>query len=163
MVENVDQAQFDKVAGSFGQFHGEFAPLFGPKEAQVRSEQYLRGLLVQQTDRRNAENVAESITGASPRSLQRFISESPWDSEAVIERLQGYLEPRLSMPDGVFVFDETGFPKQGNTRVGAARQYCSAAIRKLPSPSPWRKGRRVSTARTSARTPGRRRRLASVS
>ena len=30
-------------------------------EAQVRSEQYLRGLLVQQTDRRNAENLAEII------------------------------------------------------------------------------------------------------
>jgi hypothetical protein len=30
-------------------------------EAQVRSEQHLRGLLVQQTDRRNAENLVEII------------------------------------------------------------------------------------------------------
>ncbi len=119
----MDQAEFDKVASSFGEFHGEFAPLFGRKEAQTRSEQYLRGLLVQQTDRRNAENVAESVTDASPRSLQRFLSESPWDSEAVIERLQAYLGQRLNTSDGVFVFDETGFPKQGRKSVGVARQY----------------------------------------
>ena len=30
-------------------------------EAQVRREQHVRGLLVQQTDRRNAENLAEII------------------------------------------------------------------------------------------------------
>ncbi len=32
------------------------APLFGRKEAKRRSEQYVRGLLVQQTDRLNAEH-----------------------------------------------------------------------------------------------------------
>ncbi len=119
----MDQAEFDRVAALFGEFHKEFAPLFGRREVQARSEQYLRGLLVQQTDRRNAENVAESITGASPRSLQRFLSESPWNSDAVIERLQRYLAARLNASDGVFVFDETGFPKQGNKSVGVARQY----------------------------------------
>ena len=67
----MDQAEFDRVAASFAAFHEEFAPLFGRKEARQRSEQYVRGLLVQQTDRRNAENVAEMIAGATPRTWPR--------------------------------------------------------------------------------------------
>jgi SRSO17 transposase len=101
--------------------------VFGRKEAQRRSEQYLRGLLVQQTDRRNAENLAEAeaIQGATPRTLQRFLTEAPWSGEQVIERLQSYLgrQLRLSTPLGVFILDDTGFAKQGAKSVGVARQY----------------------------------------
>jgi len=119
----LEQSEFERVAASFAAFHGEFAPLFGRKEAQRRSEQYLRGLLVQQTDRRNAENVAEAIEGATARSLQRFLTEAPWSGEAVIARLQGYLGGRLSTPEGVLILDDTGFAKQGRKSVGVARQY----------------------------------------
>jgi SRSO17 transposase len=122
----MDQGAFDRVAASFTAFHAHFAPLFGRKEAQRRSEQYLRGLLVQQTDRRNAENVAESIEGATPRTLQRLLTEAPWRTEPVIDRLQAYLGPRLNTPAGIFVLDESGFPKQGRQSVGVARQYCGA-------------------------------------
>lgn len=118
---NLDE--FERVAASFAAFHQEFAPLFGRIEARVRSEQYLRGLLVQQTDRRNAENLAESIEGATPRSLQRFLTESPWDDEPVIERLQQYVGRRLNQAAGVLVLDDTGFGKQGKKSVGVARQY----------------------------------------
>jgi SRSO17 transposase len=122
----MDQAEFDRVAASFAAFHAEFAPLFGRKEAQRRSEQYLRGVLVQQTDRRNAENVAETLEGASPRALQRLLTEAPWPTEPVIDRLQAYLGARLNTPEGIFVLDESGFPKQGQKSVGVARQYCGA-------------------------------------
>lgn len=120
----MNPTEFAQVATAFAAFHQFFAPLFGRKEAQQRSEQYLRGLLVQQTDRRNAENVAEAITGATPRALQRLLSESPWETEPVIAALQAYLAPRLSVADGVFVLDESGFPKKGTKSVGVARQYC---------------------------------------
>ena len=46
----MDLVKFEQVAASFATFHQEFAPLFGRTEARERSEQYLRGLLVQQTD-----------------------------------------------------------------------------------------------------------------
>lgn len=120
----MNQAAFDQIAATFATFHQQFAPLFGRKEAQQRSEQYLRGLLVQQTDRRNAENVAEAVDGATPRALQRLLTDSPWDADPVIDALQAYLAPRLNAPDGVFVLDGTGFPKQGTKSVGVARQYC---------------------------------------
>src|SRR5438045_5998025 len=109
----MDQAEFDRVAASFATFHAHFAPLFGRKEAQRRSEQYLRGLLGQQTDRRNAENVAAMIAGATPRALQRLLTQAPWAAEPVIDRLQAVVGARLNTPEGVFVIDESGFPKQG--------------------------------------------------
>lgn len=122
----MNQVEFDRAAAAFGAFHQQFAPLFGRTEAQRRSEQYVRGLLVQQTDRRNAENVAEAVDGATPRSLQRLLTEAPWETAPVIDALQAYLAPRLNAPDGVFVLDESGFPKKGTKSVGVTRQYCGA-------------------------------------
>ena len=102
----------------------QFAPLFGRDAAQVRSEQYLRGLCVQHADRRNAENLAEAIAGASPRALQRFVTDSPWESTRVLTRLQRVVGTHLSAPDGVWVLDDSGFPKQGTHSVGVGHQYC---------------------------------------
>jgi SRSO17 transposase len=120
----MDEAEFARVASSFATFHAQFAPLFGRKEAQAHGEQYIRGLLVQQTDRRNAENVAEVLDGVSARALQRFLTDAPWESAPVIARLQAFLGPRLSTPEGVWIIDESGFPKAGRHSVGVAHQYC---------------------------------------
>ena len=84
----MDQAEFDRVAASFAAFHARFAPLFGRKEAQRRSEQYLRGLLVQQTDRRNAENVAETIAGDERYSDDATLG----PDEAARERFRQFVE-----------------------------------------------------------------------
>src|SRR5215213_10052339 len=113
----------DRVAASFTTFHAQFAPFFGRREARERSEQYLRALLVQHADRRNAENLAEAVAGATPRTLQRFLTEAPWDHRSVLTTLQGFLGPRVSSPDGVFILDETAAAKQGKHSVGVARQY----------------------------------------
>jgi SRSO17 transposase len=120
----MDVAEFAQVAGTFAAFHAQFARFFGRTEARRRSEQYLRGLLVEQTDRRNAENVAEAVGEATPRSLQRLLTDAPWETTPVLDGLQSYLAPRLNAADGVFVRDETGFPKKGIKSVGVARQYC---------------------------------------
>ena len=56
--------------------------------------------------------------------MQRFLTDSPWDDEAVIGRLQEYLGPRLEHPEGVWVLDGSDFPKQGRKSAGVARQYC---------------------------------------
>src|SRR3954452_1886100 len=86
----MDATVFADAAAAFATFQAHFAPLFGRKEARARGEQYLRGLLVQRADRRNAENVAEAIAGASPRTLQRLLTEAPWAHEPVLAALQAY-------------------------------------------------------------------------
>ena len=119
----MDQAAFDRLLASFTAFHAHFAPLFGRKEVQHHSERYLRGLLIQHAERRNAENLAEAVGGVNPRALQRFLTNAPWKHEPVIDALHAFLGPRLNDPAGVWIVDDTGFAKQGRQSVGVARQY----------------------------------------
>jgi SRSO17 transposase len=119
----MDPAELDRLADRFAALTRRYGPLFGSWGGWDRGEQYLRGLLVSGDDRRNAENLAEHVDGATPRALQRFLSEAPWSSERVIERIQEDVAPLLEEPDAVFVVDETGFAKQGMKSVGVARQY----------------------------------------
>ena len=119
----MDGTEFALLAEEFRRFAVRYGPLFGGWTAQDRGEQYLRGLLVGGADRRNAENLAEQVDGATARALQRFLTEAPWPVERVTERLQEDVGSLLAGPDGVWVVDETGFPKQGTKSVGVARQY----------------------------------------
>jgi len=80
----MDRGALADVATAFAAFQAHFASLFGRKEARARGEQYLRGLLVQHADRRNAEHVAEAVDGATPRTLQRLLTEAPWPHEPVL-------------------------------------------------------------------------------
>ena len=119
----MDAAAFERVYGTFQDFHAYFAARFARRETRYHSRHYLQALLVQSRERRNAENLSETVP-ASARALQRFLTESPWDDDAVIGRLQEYLARRLGHPGGVWVVDGSDFPKQGVKSVGVARQYC---------------------------------------
>ena len=119
----MDAAAFEQVYRSFRDFHAYFAPLFGRRETREHSGHYLQALLVQSGERRNAENLSETVPG-SARGMQRFLTDSPWDDEVIIGRLQEYLGTRLEQPEGVWVLDGSDFPKQGRKSVGVARQYC---------------------------------------
>ena len=119
----MDAAALERVYEAFQEFHAYFALAFGRKQWRERSGQYLQGLLVQSEERRNAENLSETVA-ASPRVMQRFLTEARWDDDAVVDRLQEYLAPRLEHVQGVWVLDGSDFPKQGVKSVGVARQYC---------------------------------------
>lgn len=119
----MDAAALERVDGAFRDFHAYFSPLLGRRESQEHGSRYVRALLVQSQDRRNAENLSESV-GVSARSMQRFLTEAPWDDDAVMGRLQEYLAARLEHPLAVWVVDGSDFPKQGMKSAGVARQYC---------------------------------------
>ena len=121
----MDAAALDRVYEAFQDFHDYSAPVFGRKQWRERSGQYLQALLVQSQERRNAENLSETVT-ASPRVLQRFLTEARWDDDAVIGWLPEYLCSRLEHPQAVWVLDSSDFPKQGVKSAGVARQYCGA-------------------------------------
>ena len=89
---------------SLQEFHAFFAA--------NHSGNYLQALLVQDQERRNAENLSESV-GISARAMQRFLTEA--------HRARNY---RLGHPEAVWVFDGSDFPKQGRKSAGVARQYC---------------------------------------
>ena len=108
---------------AFQEFHVYFSPLFCRRESRDHSRHYLLALQVQSGERGNAENLSETVP-ASARAMQLFLTESPWDDDAVIGRLREYLSPRLGHPEAVWVLDGSDFPKQGRKSVGVARQYC---------------------------------------
>ena len=114
----MDAAALDRVYEVFQDFHDYCAPVFGRKQWRERSGQYPQALLVQSQERRNAENLSETVT-ASPRVLQRFLTEARWDDDAVIGRLQEYLCSRLEHPQAVWVLDGSDFPKQGGEVGGS--------------------------------------------
>ena len=97
--------------------------LLRPQAVAGSQRELPSGLLVQDQERRNAENLSESV-GISARAMQRFLTEARWSDETVIGRLQEYLAPRLGHPEAVWVFDGSDFPKQGRKSAGVARQYC---------------------------------------
>ena len=119
----MDAAAFEQIYQDFQGFHAYFAGLFGRRETRERSGHYLQALLVQSGERRNAENLSETVP-ESARGMQRFLTDSPWDDDAVIGRLEEYLGTRLEHPEGVWVLDGSDFPKQGRKSAGVARQYC---------------------------------------
>ena len=119
----MDAAVFEQVYEAFQDFHAYFGPLFGRRESRDHSRHYLQALLVQSGERRNAENLSETVP-ASARAMQRFLTESPWDDDLVTGHLQEYLGPRLEHAEAVWVLDGSDFPKQGRKSVGVARQYC---------------------------------------
>jgi SRSO17 transposase len=119
----MESAEFAALTEQFRAFCWRYGPRFGGWDAQDHGEQYLRGLLVGRAERRNAENLAEQVDGATPRALQRFLTEAPWLVEPVIARLQEDVAALLGDPDAVLVVDESGFAKQGTASVGVARQY----------------------------------------
>jgi len=103
-------------------FLDRYAPCFGQAEAQDHANRFVQGLLLG-GDRRSVENIAEVIDGCVVRSLQKFIAQSPWSAEQVMEELQRHVTEVLGDPDATLNIDETGFPKKGTKSVGVKRQY----------------------------------------
>lgn len=87
------------------------------------ARQYFRGVL--QTDRRNMERMEQTIPGTNEQALQHFISNSPWDAEAVMRQVARSADALLGgHDDTLLVIDESGIPKKGKHSAGVARQYC---------------------------------------
>ena len=93
---------------------------------------YLRGL-IQDGDRKSVEPMAarvplpEGLDVADPdQALQQFLGQSTWDERAVLRRYRATMAAKFADPAGIFVIDDTTFPKQGKHSVGVQRQYCGA-------------------------------------
>ena len=97
---------------------------------------YLRGLITD-GDRKSAEPMAarvplpEGVTVSDPdQALQQFLGQSTWDGQAVLRRYRATMAAKFADPAGIFVVDDTTFPKQGKHSVGVQRQYCGALGKK---------------------------------
>src|SRR4051812_3201674 len=118
----VAEPQLLALKPELDRFLDRFAPLFGRDENQTHARRFVQGLL-HGGDRRNAENIAQAMSGGPVRSLQAFITTGTWQDGAVLDELRRTALEMLADDDAVWNSDETGFPKKGTKSVGVKRQY----------------------------------------
>jgi SRSO17 transposase len=97
---------------------------------------YLQGLL-HDGERKSIEPLSARVTlppglkAKDPeQALQQFVNQSPWDDRGLAKRYRKHLAKTFASPEGIFVIDDTSFPKQGKHSVGVQRQYCGALGKK---------------------------------
>ncbi|SDL16269.1 SRSO17 transposase [Cryobacterium psychrotolerans] len=103
-------------------------PRFARSEPWENAVDYLRGLLSGQ-ERKNSWTLSEQAGQAVPDRMQRLLSTTDWDPDAVRDDLRSYVVKHLGAAEGVLIVDETGFLKKGKRSAGVARQYSGTAGR----------------------------------
>ena len=77
-----------------------------------------------QSSKRNMERMAEVVIGSDEQVLQHFLSNSPWDEQAVMDQVAQDTNALLGGREGTALYiDETAIKKQGKHSVGVARQW----------------------------------------
>src|SRR3954451_15981758 len=110
-------------------FRGDFNR---PRQAQY-SGVYLQGLILD-GDRKSIEPMSRKVALPAglvvadlDQALQQFVGQSTWDEQAAWKRYRSVMAETFASPAGIFVIDDTSFPKQGKHSVGVQRQYCGAS------------------------------------
>src|SRR3982751_4139678 len=88
-------------------------------DQRAKGETYLRGLLLDGR-RKSMQPMAQRL-GVDHQGLQQFVTTSTWDTTAVRARLAGRAVALIGPV--AWVLDDTGFPKDGTSSAGVARQY----------------------------------------
>jgi SRSO17 transposase len=105
------------------EFQSTFHDCFARSEPRGHFFDYMVGQC-SQLERKSIEPMALKVEGGTIRGLQRFISDVVWDEEQMRWNYHQLVAEEMGDPDGVLMFDETGFVKKGKDSVGVARQYC---------------------------------------
>lgn len=103
-------------------FLSTFKVRFRRSEAQAALERYLTGLLTQLPNK-NCDTMAQAVAGTHEQRLQGFLTTMQWDEEELNRQRVEKMIAEATVGNGVLIFDDTGFAKQGKASVGVARQY----------------------------------------
>jgi SRSO17 transposase len=104
------------------EFLAPFHVQFARSEGRHALERYVTGLLTD-VPNKNCDTLAQAVPGTSEQQLQGLLTTTAWDAEDLNrQRVQRLLELPTE-GDGVLIFDDTGFAKQGRHSVGVQRQY----------------------------------------
>jgi SRSO17 transposase len=104
------------------EFLGSFQVRFRRPEGADALERYTTGLLTELPNK-HCDTIAQAVPGTSEQRLQEFLTNMQWDAADLNGPRVHTMLAEATLGDGVLVLDDTGFPKQGKTSVGVARQY----------------------------------------
>lgn len=85
-------------------------------------DRYVTGLLTEHPNK-NCQTLAEVIPNTNDQSLNNLLTEMAWDEQDLNRQRVQKMSALATEGDGVLVFDDTGFGKQGRCSAGVARQY----------------------------------------
>ena len=105
------------------EFQSVFHDCFTRSEPRAHFFDYMVGQF-SKLERKSIEPMALHVEGGTIRGMQRFISDSVWDEEQMVWHDHQLVAAEMGDPDGVRMFDASGFVKKGTDSVGGARQYC---------------------------------------
>jgi SRSO17 transposase len=121
-----------KTGGSEERFE-EYLERLGAVVGHADRREPLRGYLVGLClpgERKSIEPMAARVdprhVRARHQSLHHFVSNAPWDDEAVLRVARDYVLEQMERHGAVagWIVDDTGIPKKGRHSVGVVRQYC---------------------------------------
>jgi SRSO17 transposase len=101
-----------------------YSPYIKRAEARELAQCYVVGLMMD-GDRKSVEPMSEKVH-ASERGLQRLLTEVKWDRDGAFGEYRRRMLVETADPQGVFLINDTGFPKKGRHSVCVARQYCGS-------------------------------------
>jgi SRSO17 transposase len=107
----------------------EIAGVLGHASRAASAQAYCTGLLLP-GERKSIEPMAARLdpahVQAKHQSLHHVVAQADWDDAAVLAAVRAQVLPAIERhgPVRYWIFDDTGFPKQGTHSVGVARQYC---------------------------------------
>ena len=117
----VPREVFDDAVDRLAAFARPFAACLTRREQRDHARTYLGGL-VSDLDRKNTESIAYRHD-QHRHGLQHFVGSSTWDHRPLLRELATQVGRELGEPDGVIVFDPSGFAKKGDASVGVQRQW----------------------------------------
>ena len=103
-------------------FHHRFRGCFVRSEPR---EHFFNSMVGQFSalERKSIEPMALHVAGGNIRGMQRCLSDDVWDEALMRQTYHGLGADEMGAPDGVLMFDESGFVTKGKESVGVARQY----------------------------------------
>ena len=119
----LNQKDVDDFTNELKGFHEQFNDCFLRSESRDNFFRYMAGQF-SQIERKSIEPIAIAVEGGKVRAMQRFVSDAPWDDDQLSFKYRKCLIDDLGHPDGVLIFDESGFVKKGNDSIGVGKQYC---------------------------------------
>src|SRR3954451_502131 len=112
---------FEGALERLTEFARPFAACLVRQEQKEHARTYLTGL-VSDLKRKNTESIAYRHD-QQRYGLQHFVGSSTWEPRPLLRELAGQVGREIGTPDGVIVFDPSGFAKKGNASVGVQRQW----------------------------------------
>ncbi|MDH5459295.1 MAG: IS701 family transposase [Nitrospinota bacterium] len=106
-------------------FHDEFRDCFQRSETRENVFRYMGGQF-SKLERKSIEPIALAVEEGQVRSMQRAISDAVWEEDKMLSKYHRMVNDDMGDPNGVLIFDESGFIKKGEDSAGVRRQYCGS-------------------------------------